>query len=85
VSAAITCARWLWCFMVDQRGDIYSSEDPAGAASTWSRARPDRELTPKFPDDEPMRQFTCPSRKLCLTVDFAGRILVGLVRDPHQA
>jgi hypothetical protein len=82
VSAAVTCARWLWCFMIDQRGDIYSSEDPAGAASSWSRARPDRALTPKF---QPMRQFNCPSRKLCLTVDFAGRILVGRVRDAHQA
>ncbi len=72
----VTCATVLWCFALDQRGDIFSSLKPARGARHWARAHPDGALSHM---SGPVSQtlFSCPATRLCLTVDRVGKALVG--------
>lgn len=65
--APATAAKTLMCVAGDVRGDIFSTEHPAQAASQWHRRYVDAKTA--------ITGISCPSAQLCVAVDASGRVL----------
>jgi hypothetical protein len=64
----ISCPSTSLCVAVDEAGNILTSTDPAGGASTWS--------APVSVDPgHALSQVSCPTAGLCVAVDNAGNVV----------
>lgn len=64
--AAIACASSSLCVLTDDGGNVVTSTDPAGGASTWTSGHIDGVVIPSV---------SCPSSGLCVAIDATDKVL----------
>lgn len=66
----LSCLSVSLCVAVDALGNVFTSTQPTGEASTWVESSVDT--------TSPIASLTCPSAWLCVAGDENGNILLGV-------
>ena len=71
--SCVACSSQLLCVAVDPTGYVFTSVNPSGGRSAWTRSRVEHPV-----DQVGLIGAACPSQSLCLAFDDTGKLAVGL-------